>query len=130
MAWLRAFNTWGNPLRHIVRPGLASPGIGARVTCYSLEDAKAHFVVLNEYFDGLADDNPIGDVAANPYAWLAADLAANTQPVVFVIGHEPASPQPDMAPPYKLRHLGDSLDANPATRDPFWNLLKATGVKA
>ncbi|MCX6376652.1 MAG: hypothetical protein NTU88_11575, partial [Armatimonadetes bacterium] len=47
-----------------------------------------------------------------------------------VIGHEPAFPQPDAAPPHRLRHNGDSLDAFPTNRNAFWSTLVAHGVKA
>ncbi len=126
MAWLRAFNTGGNSLPHVVRPGPA----GSLEASYSFDYENAHFAVINEYFDGVTDSNPTGDVSPQLLAWLDADLTANTLPIVFVIGHEPAFPQPDSAPPHRLRHLGDSLDAFPAHRDAFWALLTAHGVKA
>jgi hypothetical protein len=59
------------------------------------------------------------DRAGNPhtinYDWLASDLAATTADHIFVFGHEPAYP---VGP-----HLGNSLDAYPAERDAFWQLL-------
>ncbi len=126
MNWLRAFNTGGNSLPHIVNPG----PVGSLETSFSFDYENAHFAVINEYFDGATDSNPAGDVSSALLAWLEADLTANTLPIVFVVGHEPAFPQPDAAPPHRLRHLGDSLDAFPANRDAFWSLLAAHGVKA
>ena len=52
-------------------------------------------------------------------AWLDAQLAANTQPHVFVFGHEPA---------FRALHF-DCLDAYPAERDAFWNSLKWAGAR-
>jgi hypothetical protein len=127
MAWLRAFNPGGTALPRIVSTG-GPPG--SVETCYSFDEANAHFVVLNEYFDGIVDDNPVGDVGADLLAWLAADLSANAQPVVFVIGHEPAYPQPDAGPPHRLRHVGDSLDQFPSNRDAFWQTLADHDVAA
>ena len=54
--------------------------------------------------------------------WLTNDLAANTKPYVFVFGHEPAFPY--------NRHIGDSLDAHPANRDAFWQVLEDEDVQA
>lgn len=62
--------------------------------------------------------------------WLEGDLTANALPIVFMIGHEPAFPQPDAAAPHRLRHDRDSLDAFPTNRDAFWSSLPAHGVKA
>ena len=126
MAWLRGFNPGGNLLPGIVNPGPS----GSLETCYSFDYENAHFVVINEYFDGSVDNDPIGDVSAALYLWLSDDLANHSLPVTFVIGHEPAFPQPDMAPPHRLRHEGDSLDANTTTRNDFWALLSAEGVRA
>jgi hypothetical protein len=126
MAWLRAFNSGGNSLPHIVNPG----PVGSMETSFSFDYENAHFVIINEYFDGATDNGGAGDVIPALLAWLEADLTANTLPIVFVVGHEPAFPQPDAAPPYRLRHDGDSLDAFPTNRDAFWSSLAAHGVKA
>jgi hypothetical protein len=121
-------------LRSYAIPFATSPGpAGAATTCFSFDFGTAHFVVLNEYYNGTADDflvNGHGYVSGELRAWLDADLAATSQPITFVIGHEPAFPQPDAEPPYRLRHLGESLDADPALRDAFWSTLKTHGVKA
>ncbi|MBW1687525.1 MAG: metallophosphoesterase, partial [Deltaproteobacteria bacterium] len=63
------------------------------------------------------------------YNWLQADLIATTQPLIFVLGHEPAWPQPD-ADSGRMRHLGDSLDQYPSNRDRFWSLLRQHQVVA
>ncbi|MHC4424513.1 MAG: metallophosphoesterase family protein, partial [Planctomycetota bacterium] len=80
------------------------------------------FVALNEYFDGADDRGTDGDVVDALYDWLVADLAANTQPAVFVIGHEPAYPVG--------AHTGDSLNKYSARRDRFWKLLNDRKVIA
>jgi hypothetical protein len=49
--------------------------------------------------------------------WLDAQLAGNTQPHVFVFGHEPA---------FRALHT-DCLDAYPERRDAFWASLKSAG---
>lgn len=52
-------------------------------------------------------------------AWLDTVLASNTQPHVFVFGHEPA---------FKTLHT-DCLDDHPAWRDAFWGSLRAAGAR-
>jgi len=95
---------------------------GCETTTYSWDYGNAHFVALNLYYDGTSDRGTDGDVVDELYDWLAADLAENTKPVVFVIGHEPA---------YALvRHVEDSLNKYPANRDRFWKLLNDERVVA
>jgi predicted phosphodiesterase len=50
-------------------------------------------------------------------AWLDMQLAANTQPHIFVFGHEPA---------FKTRHDA-CLDDYPAERDRFWASIEKAG---
>jgi hypothetical protein len=119
LAWLNAY-TLG-----VVNPGPAA----CPHTTYSFDRPPAHFVVLNEYCDETGDHALDGDISDYIYNWLVADLQANTQPYVFVAGHEPAFVQPD-ADNGRLRHLGDSLDQYPAHRDRFWGLLQSAGVTA
>ena len=126
MAWLRAYNPNGTALPATVRGGPA----GATETCYSFEYANAHFAVINEYYDGVSDAaTTAGDVNSALLSWLESDLSQNAKPVIFVIGHEPAVPQPD-AENGVLRHVGESLDRNPSHRDAFWASLKTHGVIA
>ncbi|MHC4424514.1 MAG: metallophosphoesterase family protein [Planctomycetota bacterium] len=104
-------------------PPIDNPGpAGCETTTYSWDYGNAHFVALNEYYDGTSDTGTDGDVVDALYDWLAADLAANTQPVVFVFGHEPAYPE--------YRHVGDSLDGHKTNRDRFWKLLNDEKVIA
>jgi len=131
MSWLRAYNAGGSSLPRIVNPGPGGPGpAGSQETCYSFDWGPAHFVVINEYFTGATDNDPAGDISSALLAWLNADLAVRGQPLKLVFGHEPAYPQPDAEPPHRLRHLGDSLDQFPSSRDAFWSALVAHGVKA
>jgi hypothetical protein len=53
--------------------------------------------------------------------WVDTDLAASSQPHKFVFVHEPAYPE--------VRHIGDSLDANPANRDAFVTMLDNNGTE-
>ncbi len=61
-------------------------------------------------------DNYVNEHRVNQ-TWLDAQLAANEQPHVFVVGHEPA---------FKAYHE-DCLDDYPAQRDVFWESIKAAG---
>ena len=115
MEWIRdAYYS----LPHIVKEGPA----GCETTTYSWDYGNAHFVALNQYYNGVSDTGAGGDIVDELYDWLVADLEANTQPFVFIIGHEPAYPE--------YRHLGDSLDQHPAHRDRFWKLLNDKQVIA
>lgn len=125
MVWLRDFNLYGTTLPYIVNVGPA----GTQETTFSFDYEDAHFVVINEYYDGVSDVGIDGDVVDALYYWLEADLQATAQPRIFVIGHEPAYVQPDIDNG-RLRHVGDSLDQYPAHRDRFWSLLAAEGVIA
>lgn len=123
MTWIRDEYNIG----HGGRPELKystnqdGPATSAETT-YTWDYGDAHFIMLNQYWNGSSDIGTDGDIVPAMYDWLVADLAANTQPVVFVFGHEPAYP--------RNRHVGDSLDQYPAHRDAFWSLLEAEGVQA
>jgi hypothetical protein len=128
LAWLRTHT--GGAHGPGALPDLISRGpAGCPDTTYSFEHGSVHVAVLNLYCDATGAAATDGDVSDALYAWLAADLAATEKPHVFVVGHEPAYPQPD-AHSGRLRHLGDSLDQHPAHRDRFWSLLAAEGVTA
>jgi hypothetical protein len=125
MDWLRLFNWKGKSLPNVVNAGPA----GSRETTYSFDYGEAHFIVLNEYYDGKGDTGTDGDVVDSLYDWLVDDLSTNTKPVVFVFGHEPAYPRPDDENG-RIRHAGDSLNLYAANRDRFWNALSLYGVTA
>ena len=122
--WLRSFTV--SELEDILSWGPA----GAEETTYSFDRANVHFVVLNQYYDGVSDTGVIeGDVSAELLEWLVTDLEAYAKPVVFVFGHEPAYPQPDEENG-RERHFGNCLDFFPGNRDQFWNTLAEFGVSA
>jgi hypothetical protein len=125
MDWLRSYNAGGNTLPNVVKIGPTN----CLETTYSFDYQNTHFVMLNEYYNGSSDTGTDGDVLDSLYYWLADDLAANTKPLVFVIGHEPAYPQPD-AYNGRERHVGDSLDKYKTRRDRFWALLREYDVLA
>jgi predicted phosphodiesterase len=118
MAWIREYNQGGNPLPNIIRYG---PLNGTQTT-FSFEYGEAHFIVLNEYYDGQSDIASDGDVGDELYQWLASDLQANNKPLIFVFGHEPAYPMPDQESG-RMRHENTCLDKYPVHRDRFWQLL-------
>jgi hypothetical protein len=105
MDWLRLFNWKGNSLPNVVNVGPA----GSIETTYSFDYGDAHFIALNEYYDGSSDTGTDGDVVDSLYEWLVDDLTTNTAPIVFVFGHEPAYPQPD-GENGRIRHAEDSLN--------------------
>ena len=127
MTWRYAEYKTGNGARTPIMKLVSRPGpAGCAETTYSWNHGNAHFVVLNEYWNGgtaagsdIATD---GDIVPALRQWLERDLAANTQPFVFVFGHEPAFPQ--------QRHLDNSLNKYPDNRDAFWNVLKHYHVQA
>jgi len=128
MDWLRSYNYDQNGPG--VSPDIVNTGpSGCEETTFSFDYENAHFVILNQYYDGSSDIGTDGDVTDPLYNWLAADLAATTKQHIFVFGHEPAYPQPD-AYNGRLRHQYDSLNKYPQNRDRFWNLLKNEGVVA
>ncbi len=125
LEYLRKLNAGGRKLPRIVRAGPP----GAVETCYAFDYRNAHFVVLNEYYDGRTDMATDGDVPDALYQWLAEDLAANRRPIVFVFGHEPTVAVPDIDNGL-VRHRGDSLDAHEANNYRFWSLLRQHKVTA
>jgi len=125
MAYIRGLNAGGSTLPNIVRKGPA----GCEETMYAFEWGDAHIVVLNQYYDGTSDTGANGDVIDQTFAWLADDLASDTKPFTFVVGHDPGYVLPDMATG-RVRHEGGGLENNPAHRDRFWQLLREKHVTA
>ena len=125
MQWLRSYDYDPN--------GDAPPNIvnrgpqGCLETTYSFDYGNSHFVVLNIYCD--TNRQTDGAIVDALYDWLVADLNATDKQHIFVFGHEPAFPQEDFDIGL-VRHLGDSLDKYPVTRDRFWSLLRDRGVAA
>jgi hypothetical protein len=93
-----------------------------RQLSYSFDVADSHFAVVNT--------DPVGKDGVAPAGWLASDLGAATgrgAKHFFVFGHKPAytytfgtntPPNPGVA----------GLDASPASRDAFWNLIEQYGA--
>jgi len=126
VSYLRDYNRNGTTLPRIIRPGPP----GAVETCYSFDHGNAHFVVTNQYFDGASDTAPGGGTVSDAlYDWVADDLSRTRKPYIFVVGHEPAYPMPDMDNG-RLRHVEKSLDKHPDKRDRFWSLLARQNVTA
>ncbi len=125
IVYLREYNAGGNSLPGIVNSGPP----GAVETCYSFDYGDAHFVVINQYYDGIKDDGTDGDIVPALFDWLAADLAATDKPYIFVAGHEPVVAVPDLSNG-RVRHRGDSLDKYPENNHRFWSLLRKHDVVA
>ncbi len=125
MTYLRAYGRGGDTLPGIVRSGPP----GAEETCYSFDHQDAHFVVINQYYDGTSDTGTDGDIVPALCDWLAEDLAATDKPYVFVAGHEPTVAVPDLDNG-RVRHRGDSLDKYEQNNHRFWSLLRAHDVVA
>ncbi|MCK5851248.1 MAG: metallophosphoesterase, partial [Kiritimatiellae bacterium] len=114
MAWLRneyhnANGTVRTPLKNLTNQDGPET---TKETNYTFDHGNAHFVIMNQYWNGSSDIGTDGDVVPDLLTWLSEDLAQNTKPIVFVFGHEPAFPF--------NRHIGDSLDKYPTNRDAFW----------
>jgi hypothetical protein len=128
MEWLRMYNYDANGSG--MQPDIVNTGpSGCPETTYSFDYDNAHFVVVNDHCANDGDNVTDGDITEHLYNWLVSDLAATNKEHIFVIGHEPAYPQPD-ADNGRARHMEDSLNAYPANRDRFWTLLKKAGVVA
>jgi hypothetical protein len=122
MKWIRgAFHS----LPYIVNDG----PVKCEETTYSFDYKNAHFVILNEYYNGIEDKKTDGDIVPELLGWLKNDLDKNTKPFIFVFGHEPAFPMPDEYWKNE-RHYGDSLDKYAGNRDAFWDLLEDKHVIA
>ena len=125
MAWIRAEYHTGNAVRVPLSGFTNQDGPAGTVeTNYTFDVGNARFIQLNEYWNGAA--TPGSDVGAGGaivpalQSWLTAKMAESNQAAVFVLGHEPAYPE--------NRHVGDSLDANPAQRNQFWDSMESAGA--
>ena len=127
MTWIRAEYETGNGARRPLKNLVTRAGpTGSAATTYSWDYRNVHFIVLNEYWNGEtvpgSDVAIDGDVVPALREWLEDDLTADQQPFIFVFGHAPAFPE--------YRHIGNSLDINPANRDAFWQVLQEYHVQA
>ncbi len=83
---------------------------GEKGLTYSFAFDNVFVAVLDQYFEGEATHRVNQE-------WLDKQLAANDQPHVFVVGHEPA---------FKAKHE-DCLDNNTSARNTFWNSIAEAG---
>ncbi|MEJ2583360.1 MAG: metallophosphoesterase [Acidobacteriota bacterium] len=86
-------------------------------------------MVLNQYFDGTRDWGLKGELVPELLEWLERDLASTDKESIFVFGHEPILPMPDMDNG-RIRHQGDSLDEDPENAFALHQLLLKYGVEA
>ncbi|MCJ7623972.1 MAG: metallophosphoesterase, partial [Anaerolineaceae bacterium] len=127
MEWLRNYDYDPNGAHP---PNIVNYGPeGCEQTTFSFDYENSHFVILNVYCDLGNDTRTDGAIVDALYDWLVEDFDRTEQEHIFVFGHEPAFPQPD-ADNGIIRHLGDSLDQYPYTRDRFWKLLSDRNVVA
>jgi len=123
MEWLR---NWGRgDIPGLVRRGPEN----SEETTYSFDFRNAHFVVLNEFYDGESDALQDGDITEPLYDWLRNDLETNSRPFVFVFGHLPIVSIPDFQNG-RRRHQTGNLDAHPRNSHRFQQLLREHEVTA
>jgi len=94
---------WNNVLGYLPDNGPA----GEKNLTYSVTHKNALIISLDQYIK----------LRRMNQAWLEAQLAANTQPHIFIFGHEPA---------FKARHE-HCLDDHVAERDAFWVSIEKAG---
>lgn len=108
-----AIKTWNASSPIPLTPG----PLGTEKTTYSMDIGNMHIININEYWDGKNNDSiGKGVIADLLQDWINKNLAASAPACKVVLGHEPLYP--------KNRHVGESLDANPANR----NRLQASFV--
>ncbi len=122
MAYLRHY---GMKVPNVVNHGPE----GCEATTYSFDWGDSHFVVLNQYYDGVKDWGLEGYIVPKLMEWLEADLAESTKEHIFVFGHEPLIPMPDMDNG-RIRHQGDALDEDPENAFAFYQILRKYEVDA
>lgn len=123
MAW---FREWGRgEIPFLVRRGPEN----SEETTYSFDYETAHFVAINQYYDGRSDTGTDGDVSDALYDWLKMDLENTQKPLIFIFGHEPAVSVPDIDNG-RVRHVGDSLDKYTSNNHRFQILMREHRVKA
>lgn len=127
MEWLRSYDYDPNGE---LPPNIVNYGPeGCEQTTFSFDYMNAHFIILNVYCDLGNETRTDGAIVDALYDWLVEDFEGTEKEHIFVFGHEPAYPQPD-ADNGIIRHLDESLDKYPYTRDRFWKLLSESDVIA
>jgi len=123
MEWLR---NWGKAdIPNLVRRGPEN----CEETTFAFDYGNAHFVMLNEYFNGSSDYQGNADIVKPLYNWLKNDLETNIKPLIFIIGHEPFVSLPDFHNG-RHRHKGDNLDEYPENSHRFQELLREHHIVA
>jgi len=122
---MRYLRSYSSTLPHVVNRGPE----GCEATTFSFDWGDSHFVVLNLYYDGVKDWGLEGYLVPELLMWLEADLAATTKTHIFVFGHEPLMPMPDMDNG-RIRHQGDALDEDPDNAFALHQLLLKNEVDA
>jgi len=123
--YLRNYAKSEKNLPHLIRYGPP----GCEGTSYSYEWENCHFIVLNQYYDGQSDMGTDGDMVPELLAWLAKDLEENKKDFIFVFGHEPIFPMPDMETG-RIRHYDNSLNKYMDHNIAFIQLLRKYRVTA
>ena len=125
MEWLRSYNSPGNELPYIVNHGPE----GCRETTFSFDYGNTHLVVINQYFAAGNDTLTDGGLSKELERWLVDDLEKNKLERVYVFGHEPTKPTPDIDSG-RLRHEYDSLNQFPEENERFREILASYDVEA
>jgi predicted phosphodiesterase len=106
---------------------LTSGPAGTDKTTYSFDVGEIHVVNINEYWNGASNDawfkygnGEGGYIPDTLYNWISNDISKTSQPWKIVVGHEPLYP--------RSRHVGDSLDKDPANRNKLQNLFVSQNV--
>jgi len=127
LEFARTYNPHGRALPCIVNPGPP----GARETTYSFDYGNCHFVVLNQFLDGVSDsgrrDGQLSDALLE---WLRGDLDRNDQQHTFVFVHEPAFRHPDIEWHNEQAGGGYMAYRDRRPRDRYWQLLREHRVLA
>ncbi|MBM3887770.1 MAG: hypothetical protein FJ279_04755 [Planctomycetes bacterium] len=111
-------------------PGVVRRGPrNSEETTYSFDHKGVHFVVINQYYSGLSDDEDWSDICPSLYDWLEQDLAGNSGKRIFVFGHEPVASIPD-ADNGLVTHEETNLSRHEKNAYRFWRLLRDKGVTA
>ena len=123
MQWLREYGR-----QHLLDHVTPGPE-GCEETTYSFDYKNSHIVVINQYYDGKSDTGTDGDISDALFKWIKNDLESNTQPFIFVFGHEPFVSLPDHDNG-RHRHKGDNLDQYPKNSHRFSKLLRQHEITA
>ena len=108
LRWLNVFGSNSYPKQKMPDNGPANE----KFMTYSVTHKNAFIVMLDQYA-GIRHDfhHKVNQ------EWLDDQLAANTKPHIFIVGHEQA---------FRALHY-DCLDYYPAQRDAFWTSIKNAG---